>query len=81
MALWVGVLGQVASAKNMSPLCRHPQRTPNSKRKKIFKLNYKTFRIRRWFEQLSSSIGWQVMLVQSSTKKVVVKGGVSVCGA
>jgi len=32
-------------------------------------MNYKTFCIFRGFEQLSNSIGWQVMVVQSSAKK------------
>jgi len=31
-------------------------------------MNYKTFFIFRGFEQLSNSIGWQVMIVQSSAK-------------
>jgi len=32
-------------------------------------INYKTFHIFRGFEQLSYSIGWQIMVVQSSAKK------------
>jgi len=32
-------------------------------------INYKTSHIFRGFEQLSFSIGWQVMVVQSSAKK------------
>jgi len=32
-------------------------------------LNQKTSRIFRWSEQLSSSIGWRVMVVQSDTRK------------
>jgi len=49
------------------PLCRHPQRNPNSTRNKfVSNMNWKTSRVRRWFEQLFSSIGWRVMLVQSS---------------
>ena len=35
-------------------------------------LNYKTSRIFRGFEQLSYSIGWRVMGVQSSAKRVKV---------
>jgi len=32
-------------------------------------MNYKIYRIFRGFEQLSSLIGWQVKVVQSSAKK------------
>jgi len=40
MTLWFGIQGQVTSAKNISPLCRHPQRTLIQNEKKFFNLNY-----------------------------------------
>ena len=41
------------------------QRTPNPKRKNFFQSQQKTCWIRRWFEQLSSSIGWRVIALQT----------------
>ena len=64
MPRWVGAQGQVTSAKRTqkhAPLLRHPQETPNPNLKMFFNRNWKTCRIRRWFEHLSSSITWRVM--------------------
>jgi len=48
------------------PIVTSPTKTQHPKLPNIFKnLNYKTFRIRRGFEQLSSSIGRQVVAGQS----------------
>ena len=41
----------------------------NPKRKIFLKSELEDFRIRRGFEQLSSSIGWRVTVLQSSAKK------------
>jgi len=50
-----------------------PTENPKPKTKQIFKnLSQKTSRIRR-FEQLSSSIAWRVMVLQSSAK-MCIKG-------
>jgi len=71
LAHWIGAQGRVKLAKNTQKhphLWRPPQRTPNTKRNTFFfKVSKKTCRIRRWFEQLSSSIGWEVMTEQSQS--------------
>jgi len=50
------------------PIMTSPIETPNPKRKKICNLNEKTSRICWRFEQFFSSIGWWVMVLQSSAK-------------
>jgi len=56
-------------------LWRPYQRTPNPKwKKKFYNLNQKTCWIRRWFEQLSSSIGWRVIALQTFAKIVAHAG-------
>ena len=60
---------------NLSPLWRKPQKKQNEKLSKMFNnVIWKTSRIFRGFEQLSSSIGWEVMVVQSSAGKVAHAG-------
>jgi len=58
-----------------------PQENPKPKMKKIFSTrNWKTCWIRRWFEKLSSSIGWRVTALQTlrqnfgdrGTKRVLI---------
>ena len=66
--------GQVNVAKN-TPTCGVPREKPPPKTKKIFfDFDYKTCWIRRGFEQLSSSIAWQVIGLQSSAWNVVFPG-------
>jgi len=56
-------------------LWRFPQKSSNPKRKILyFDFDYKTCWIRRGFEQLSSSIAWQVIGLQSSARKVAHAG-------
>ena len=60
-----GKVGQ--KRRNMPSLLRHQQKKNKPKTKKILlHLNWKTCWIRRWFEQLSSSIGWRVIALQKS---------------
>ena len=64
MAHWFGAKGQVYLAKMAKtyPHCDVTHREPQTQNEKMFlNLNWKTFRMRRGFEQLSSSIGWWVM--------------------
>jgi len=53
----------MTSSKNPKPipiqLWRHPQKNSNPKLPNFFDRTYKSFRIFRVFEQLSSSIGWR----------------------
>jgi len=67
MAQLVGAQGQVNIAKN-TPTCGVPLRKPPSVNEKnfFFDFGYKTCRISREFEQLSSSIAWRVIGLQSS---------------
>jgi len=78
MAQWVGAQGQVKVAKT-TLTCGVPPRKPPPKPKNVFfDFDYKTCWIRRGFEQLSSSIAWRVIGLQSSAKKVAragLKGG------
>jgi len=61
-------------AKN-TPTCGVPPRKPPPKTKKFFfHFEYKTCWIRRGFEQLSSSIAWWVVGLQSSAWNVVFAG-------
>jgi len=51
------------------PLETPPTEDPKSKPKNFFfKVNQKTCRSCRWFEHLSSSIGWEVMTEQSQSQ-------------
>jgi len=51
------------------PLMMCPPENPKPKTKKFFiNLNQMTCWIRRWFEQLSSSIGWRVTALQTCAK-------------
>jgi len=82
MAQWVGAQGQVKVAKN-TPTCGVPPRKPPSKTKIFFDFDYKTCWIRRGFEQLSSSIDWRVIGLQSSAWNVIfagLKGLTDECG-
>jgi len=61
--------------ENMPSLWRHLQKTPHRNRKIFFiALDYKTCWIRGWFEQLSTSIAWRVIGLQSSARKVTHAG-------
>jgi len=55
-------LGPGEVAKN-TPTCDAPAREPKTK-KNFFSWNWKTCRIRRWFEHLSSPNDWWVMELQ-----------------
>jgi len=58
-----------------SLLWRSPRKSSNPKRKKFFiTFDYKTCWIRKGFEQLSSSIAWRVIRLQSSARKVAHAG-------
>jgi len=78
MAHWDGAQGQAKMAKTMQKhpyLWRSPQKSSNQKRKNFFyDIDYKTCWIRRGFEQLSSSIAWRVIGLQSSARKVAHVG-------
>jgi len=78
MAHWDGAQGQAKMAK-ITPkhpyLWRSPQKSSNPKRKNFFfDFGYKTCWIRRGFEQLSSSIAWRVIGLQSSARQVAHAG-------
>ena len=75
MAQWVGAQGQVKVAKN-TPTCGVPPRKPPTESKKnfFFGFDYKTCWIRRGFEQLTSTIAWRVIGLQSSAWNVVFAG-------
>ena len=74
MAQWVGTQGQVKVAKN-TPTCDVPPENPPPKTKIFFfDFDYKTCWIRRGFEQLSSSIAWRVIGLQSSAWNVIFAG-------
>jgi len=73
MAQWFGAQGQVnwPKTRKMPPLWSYPQKNLNSKQKMfVTNLNYKICWIHKRFEQLSSSIGWRVITLQSIAKKV-----------
>ena len=55
----------------MSPLAQNP---PSKFKKCFFILNYTKPLVIKGFEQLSSSIAWQVIGLQSSTRKVAHAG-------
>jgi len=70
MAQCVGTQGQVKVAKN-TPIVAFPPNKPHRKRKLvIFDFDYKTCCL----EQLSSSIAWRVIGLQSSARNVVFEG-------
>ena len=48
---------------NILSLCKHQRKTPDLKLKTFFSLNYKTSRVFRWLEQLSSIFWWRVMAI------------------
>ena len=72
MAHWDGAQGQAKMdkiTKKHSNLWRSPEKSSNPKQKFFFfDFDDKTSWIRRGFEQLSSSIAWQVIGLQSSAK-------------
>jgi len=78
MAHWDGAQGQAKMAKITQKhpyLWRSPQKSSNPKRKILFfDFDYKTCWIRRGFEQLSCSIAWRDIGLQSSARKVVHVG-------
>ena len=74
MGQWVGAQGQpkVAYFSKTCPLCDITSRKPPTETENcFFYFGYKTCWIRRGFEQLSSSIAWRVIGLQSFTRKVV----------
>jgi len=77
MSHWDGAPGP----GNMAKICqkhpclwRSPQKSSNPIRKFFFDFDDKTCWIRRGFEQLSSSISWRVIGLQSSARKVAHAG-------
>jgi len=78
MAHWDGAQGQAKMAKMTQKypyLWRSPQKSSNPNRKIFFfDFDYRTCWIRRRFEQLSSSIAWRVIGLQSSARKVAHAG-------
>ena len=77
MACWVGAQGQVnlADTAKACPNYDITHRKPQSQnKKKIFDWNLRTSWICWGFEQLTGSIGWRVMVLQCSAKKVVPAG-------
>ena len=65
----VGVQGQVKMANTPPTSGVPPREAPPKTKKRFFYFDYKTCWIRRGFEQLSSSIAWRVIWLQSSAKK------------
>jgi len=77
MGQWVGAQGRPKTVKifKICPLCDVTSRKSPPKPKIVFSdFDYKTCWIRRGFEQLSSSIAWRVIVLQSSTRKVAHAG-------
>jgi len=77
IAGWVGFQGQVTSAKKArkpAPSMMSPTKKTYPNHNKFFNLNLKTSQILRWFEQLSSSIAWRIMVFQRFAKKVSPTG-------
>jgi len=78
MAKWTGVQGQekVAKKKRKHPyLQQSPQRTLNRKWKLFFfDFKQKTCWIQGWFGELSSSIGWRVIALQTRAKSLAGAG-------
>ena len=77
MGQWVGAQGRpnVACFSKTCPLCDVTSRKPKIV---FFDFDYKTCWIRRGFEQLSSSIAWRVIGLQSLQEKwrtLDLKGG------
>jgi len=65
MAKLVGAQGQLKVAKN-TPTCGVPPRkSPTENETLFFDFDYKTWWIRRGFEQFSSSIAWRVIGLQT----------------
>jgi len=60
--------------QNMPSLWRHHQKAPTESENFFFDIDYKTCWIRRWFEQLSSSMAWRVKGLQSYERKVAHTG-------
>jgi len=77
MGQWVGAQGRpkVAYFSKTCPLCDVTfRKTPLKPKIVFFDFDYKTCWIRRGFEQLSSSIVWRALGLQSSTRKVAHAG-------
>ena len=78
MAHWDGAQDQEKMTKITQKhpyLWRSPKKSSNPKRKNLFfDFDYKSCWIRRGFEQLSSSIAWRVIGLQSSARKVAHAG-------
>ena len=69
---WFDAQGLITSNKmrEPTPIMTSPTKRQNPNISNFWKnMNYKNFRIFRGFEQLSYSIGWQVIFVQSLAKK------------
>jgi len=71
MDQWVGAQDQVKIAKNTSTCGVPPENPPLKLKIFFFDFDYKTCWIHRGFEQLSSSIAWRVIGLQSSARNVV----------
>jgi len=66
---WYQGPGKVDQKNAKTPsLVTTPPEVPKSKQKKIFNLQFKTCWIHRGFEQLSSSIAWRVIVLQTFLK-------------
>jgi len=77
MAHWGSAQGQAKMVKITQKhpyLWRSPQKSSNPKQKLFFHFDFKTCWIRRGFEQLSGSITWRVIGLQSSARKVAHAG-------
>jgi len=68
MAHWVGAQGKVNSSKMQKHALIVTSPSENPKRKKFFYPQLKTCWVRRGFDQLSSSIGWEIMALQTFKK-------------
>jgi len=68
MAQWVGGPGK--GSQKHTHLWRTPWNLPPKTRNFFFDFDYKTCWIRRGFEQLSRSIAWRVIRLQSSARNV-----------
>jgi len=77
MGQWVEAQGRpkVVNISKTCPLCDVTSRkSPPKPKICFFDFGYKTCCIRRGFEQLSSSIAWRVIGLQSSARKVAHAG-------
>jgi len=70
MAFWIGAQGELNWVKNSKTclLCEVTKRKPHTQIKKFFNRNQKTCWIGRWFEELSTPIGWRVIALQTFAK-------------